>query len=162
MNRPSLYAAFGDKHELYLEVLESYWETSRQVMRETLAYDRPVHEALLRVYDKALDVYLPKGGRPRGCFAIGTATTEAVEHAKIRTSLINGLRWLDDVFEARLRYAQEQGELSADADPKVLAIIASAALHTLAIRSRAGEARAELEAIARAAVDVICARRPPA
>src|SRR5882672_1662828 len=41
-------------------------------------------------------------------------------------------------------------------DPAALARIASAVLHTLAIRSRAGDSRASLRAIADAAVQLIC------
>ena len=37
MNRPSLYAAFGDKHTLYLKALASYWQLSLMAMREALA-----------------------------------------------------------------------------------------------------------------------------
>ncbi len=37
MNRPSLYAAFGDKHALYLKALEHYWQLSFDAMREALA-----------------------------------------------------------------------------------------------------------------------------
>src|SRR5262245_66574327 len=46
MNRPSLYGAFGDKHDLYLRALARYWELSRGAMREALAYDRPLREAM--------------------------------------------------------------------------------------------------------------------
>src|SRR5215831_13477256 len=76
MNRPSLYAAFGDKHALYVKALEHYWQMGYAAMREALAYDRPLPEALMRVYAEALDIYFPAKGRARGCFAIGTATTE--------------------------------------------------------------------------------------
>jgi len=158
MNRPSLYAAFGDKETLYRKALEHYWRLGRDAMREALANDRPVREALLDVYERALSFYFPHRGEARGCFAIGTATSEAVAHPQIRTLLREGLRQLDKEFEARLRAAKARGEISRKADPKALAALASATLHTLAIRSRAGEPRAALEAMARAAVDVICAK----
>jgi len=49
-----------------------------------------------------------------------------------------------------------RGELRDDADPAALAVLASATLHTIAIRARAGVPRAELREIARKAVSVIC------
>ena len=158
MNRPSLYAAFGDKRALYLTALDHYWQLSYAAMREALAYDRPLGEALMRVYLKALSFYFPAKGRPRGCFAIGTATTEAVEDAKIRAAFAAGLRRLDESFAARIRAAQESGELSGDADPTALAKLAAATLHTIALRARAGTPRAELEQLARQAIGVICGR----
>ena len=45
MNPPSLYAAFGNKHALYLEALARYWEISLAATREALAEDRPLDEA---------------------------------------------------------------------------------------------------------------------
>src|SRR5262245_37592125 len=118
MNRPSLYGAFGDKHDLYLSALAHYWELSRAAMREALAYDRPLREALQRVYRLALSSYLSGRTGPRGCFAISTATTEAVRDAKIRTSLARGLREIDEAFEARIRFAKDRGELRRGADPR--------------------------------------------
>jgi TetR/AcrR family transcriptional regulator, copper-responsive repressor len=157
MNRPSLYAAFGDKHTLYLKALEHYWQLAFVAMREALASDdRGLDEALMRVYDGQLSIYFSGDGRPRGCFAIGTATTEAVEDPEIRKALEKGLHMLDAYLEARLRTARETGELKVHADPAALAVLASATLHTIAIRARAGVPRAELREIARRAVSVIC------
>jgi AcrR family transcriptional regulator len=157
MNRPSLYAAFGDKHALYLKALEHYWQLGLVVMREALADDDlALDEALMGAYDGQLSIYFSGDGRPRGCFAIGTATTEAAEDPEIRCALVEGLRALDADLEARLRTARETGELKDDADPAALAVLASATLHTIAIRARAGVPRAELREIARKAVSVIC------
>ena len=157
MNRPSLYAAFGDKHTLYLNALEHYWQLALVTMREALAdHDRPLGEVLMRAYEGQLSIYFSGDGRPRGCFAIGTATTEAVEDPEIRNALAEGVRMLDADLEARLRTAGERGELKDGADPAALAVLASATLHSIAIRARAGISRAELREIARKAVSVIC------
>jgi AcrR family transcriptional regulator len=157
MNRPSLYAAFGDKHTLYLKALERYWQLGLDTMREALSdHDRPLGEVLMRAYDAQLSIYFSGEGRPRGCFAVGTATTEAVEDPEVRSVLADGLRALDADLEARLRVAREMGELKEDADPAALAMLASAMLQTIAIRARAGVSRAELREIARKAVSMIC------
>ena len=124
--------------------------------REALAEDRPLAEALMLAYEAALSIYFSGDGRPCGCFALGTAVTEAVEDPEIRNSLAAGLRTIDADFEARLRTARERGELKDDADPAALAVLASATMHTIAIRARAGAPRAELREIARRAVSVIC------
>jgi AcrR family transcriptional regulator len=162
MNRPSLYGAFGDKQDLYLKALARYWDVSRVAMNEALANDLPLREALQRLYGKALSLYFSGKNGPRGCFAIGTATTEAVQDAKIRAALAEGLRTIDDAFEARIRFAKDHGDLPPGADPAALAMLASATLHTLAVRSRAGAARGALQAIVDAAVDVICGSPRPA
>ena len=156
MNRPSLYAAFGDKRALYLKALERYRAWSRAALKETLALDQPLRQTLRQVYAKTLAVYLSGEEGARGCFTIGTAATEAVGSPEVRAFLAETVRGLDDAFEARIRFARDRGELKADTDPAALASLASAVMHTLAIRSRAGEPRAALEAVAEAGVNLIC------
>jgi AcrR family transcriptional regulator len=156
MNRPSLYGAFGDKRALYLSALERYTEAGSRAMEQALDYERPIADALTNLYSAALALYFSGGGAARGCFLIGTAATEALANAEVRDLLNDALRAFDGCFEARLRHARDEGELPADADPASLAKIASAVLHTLALRSRAGDSRASLRATADAAVALIC------
>jgi AcrR family transcriptional regulator len=158
MNRPSLYGAFGDKRALYLRSLERYRARGRAALIDALAPDRPLREGLRRVYQTALALYYSGEGGARGCFLIGTALTESVGDAEVRTTLRDALLEFDAAFEARLRLARDRGELPRAADPRSLAKVASAVLHTLAIRSRAGEPRKALEAMLDPALDLICGK----
>jgi AcrR family transcriptional regulator len=161
MNRPSLYGAFGDKRALYLTALERYTGLGRAAMQAALAPGLSLRDSLLRVYDAALGFYFPERGAARGCFLIGTAATESVNDAEVRARLGGGLAEFDRQFEQRLARAQAEGELDPGADPALLAKVASAILHTLALRSRAGDSRASLRATARAGVELICGQAPP-
>lgn len=157
MNRPSLYAAFGDKHSLYIKALEQYWEFAAASMHEALTDSSlSLSEALMRFYEGQLSIYFSGDGQPRGCFAIGTATTEAVEDAEIREVLSDRLSRLDADLETRLQTAVTAGELKDNADPAALAVLASSLLHSISIRARAGKSREELTELARSAVNVIC------
>jgi AcrR family transcriptional regulator len=157
MNRPSLYAAFGDKRDLYLKTLEYYRNGSRALAREALADHPPLRVFLKRFYDKALELYLEGG--PRGCYTIGTAATVAAVDDGVRAFLAESVRTTDGFLKHQIVKAQERGEIAHDADAEALAYLASATLHTLAIRSRAGLPRMELDALADAAIGVICAKR---
>lgn len=156
MNRPSLYAAFVDKHALYLQTVERYIEAGRAAMEAALDETLPLAEVLLRVFDGALAWYLPTRAAQRGCLLIGTAAVEAVADEAVRERLAAGLRVFDKAFERRLRHAVQQGELPAKADAAMLARVASALLHSIALRARAGETRAALRATAVAGVALIC------
>lgn len=160
MNRPSLYGAFGDKHALYLATLRRYVDVNVVAMNEALSDDRPIKDALMHLYDLALGLYCRPGSVPKGCFLIGTAAVEAVNDEAVRTILGQGLQAFDRAFEARFERAQRSGEIDANADPAALARIASAILHTLAVRSRAGDKRAALRATAASGVALICAAGP--
>ena len=156
MNRPSLYGAFGDKRALYLATLVHYREVSRQAIDRVLGHDEPLRQALERFFRAALEFYLSGAAGQRGCFLIGTATTGAVLDPEIRTMLREALRGFDGKLEARLRLAVGQGDLPATADPAQLARLVSAMQHSMAIRARAGETREALEAMAAAAIALIC------
>jgi AcrR family transcriptional regulator len=160
MNRPSLYGAFGDKRELYLKTVERYRDASAALMSELLTSDVPVRDALARVFATALGIYLAGESGPRGCFLIGTTVTESVGDPEIRAVLRGALRRFDAAFETRLRQAVERGELPEGADPAALASVASALLHSIAVRARAGESREALEHIAAAGLDLICGKPP--
>ena len=85
MNRPSLYGAFGDKHELYLAALDRYVAVSRgQMRRKSSPTSAPLAAGLQRVYDAALALYSRTRRAPLGCFLIGTAATEAAATAQVR------------------------------------------------------------------------------
>jgi TetR/AcrR family transcriptional regulator, copper-responsive repressor len=155
MNRPSLYAAFGDKRALYLRALNRYWDRGLKAMDEALRPEMPLAEMLYRLYELALGLYFPQKGRSRGCFGIGTALTEAVEDPLIREAFADGLRRIHAGFESCIRRAKSRGELTASADVETLAGLASAVLSSLAVRSRAGMPRDSLQRFARASARAI-------
>lgn len=159
MNRPSLYAAFGDKKALYLKALARFTEEMRLALGRDLYGNDDVAAALNRFYAGALDFYLTGPDGPRGCFAICTATAEAANDADIRASLETILKEIDEGIEARLKQAQSLGQIDADADTGALAQLAAATLHSLAVRSRAGESRKTLEALAFQTVKLIAPKR---
>jgi AcrR family transcriptional regulator len=156
MNRPSLYGAFGDKRELYIKSYQRYRADARAAMVDLFREEMPIRMRLERIYAVALDIYLSGEAGPRGCFTVMTAASEAVADPEIRAMVLEGFSELDKAFASCFRLAEENGELPATADPAVLAQIASATIHSIAIRARARVPRKELEAITKGAIDVMC------
>ncbi|MCA1374617.1 MULTISPECIES: TetR/AcrR family transcriptional regulator [Bradyrhizobium] len=155
MNRPSLYGAFGDKRELYIKSYQRYRDEAGAAMVAIFREEMPLRQRLERIYAAALDIYLSGDTGPRGCFTVVTAASEAVGDPEIRAMVLDGLTGLDKAFASCFRRAKEKGELPESADPFALAQIASATIHTIAIRSRARVPRKELEAIVKSAIDVM-------
>jgi AcrR family transcriptional regulator len=155
MNRPSLYGAFGDKRELYIKSYQRYRDEARVAMQEIFRADMPVRQRLERIFASALNIYLSGETAPRGCFTVVTAASEAVGDPEIRAMVLEALDGLDKAFANCFRRAKEKGELPDGADPTVLAQMASATIHSVAIRSRARVPRKELEAIVKGAIDVM-------
>ena len=156
MNRPSLYGAFGDKRELYIKSYQRYRDDARAAMIDVFRIELPIRKRLERIYTIALDIYLSGEAGPRGCFTVMTAASEAVGDPEIRAMVLDGFTELDKAFARCFRLAREKGELRASTDPAVLARVASATMHSMAIRARARVPREELEAMAKGAIDVMC------
>ena len=155
MNRPSLYGAFGDKRELYIKSYRRYREDARAAMQDIFREQQAIRQRLLRIYAVALDIYLSGEAGPRGCFTVMTAASEAVSDPEICAMVLEGFSELDKAFAACFRFAKEKGELPASADPVALAQLASATIHSIAIRARARVPRKELEAIVKGAIDLM-------
>jgi len=159
MNRPSLYAAFGDKQSLYLKAMDRFSGGMREAVRGKLFNDGPLAEALTGFYMTAIELYLSGEEGPRGCFVIGTAPAEAPHNETIRSALDGILKEIDEAFEARLTLAKKQGELPTDADPAALGLVAAACMHSLGVRARAGEPRKALQSLASQAVRLIAPQK---
>jgi AcrR family transcriptional regulator len=157
MNRPSLYAAFGDKKALYLKALASYHNAALAGIDR--AFSAPsLRDSLDCFFGLALKLHLSGDGAQRGCLLTGTAAVESVHDPEIRAMLAQSVADYDARIEARLRLAREKGELSEKADPAGLARLVSAALYSSAVRARAGDKRENLEATDRLVVDLVCAQ----
>jgi TetR/AcrR family transcriptional regulator, copper-responsive repressor len=155
MNRPSLYGAFGDKRELYLKSYARYRADARAALLDIFKAELPIRKRLQCIFAVVLDSYLSGDAGPRGCFTVMTAASEAISDPEIRAMVLEGFSELDKAFAACFRLAKEKGELPGAADPVVLAQLASATVHTIAIRARARVPRKQLEAIAEGAIDVM-------
>lgn len=156
LNRPSLYAAFGDKQALYMAALDKSRAEAGRALLEALAGDEPLRQCLERVFSHAAQMYMRGDLGQRGCFLVGTAVTEAVTDANIRHALGCALDNLDKAFEQRFRRASQAGELARDADIPALAKLATATLNGMAIRARAGGDAKTLAQLAKGFVALTC------
>ncbi|WP_331374774.1 TetR/AcrR family transcriptional regulator [Sinorhizobium chiapasense] len=156
MTRPSLAGAFGDKEALYIAALERYRDAGVDALRETLSGKLPLRTELAEVLRKSADVYMASTDAARGCLLIGTASVEAVHRPAVRRVLQESLAAFNAVLEGRIRKAVAEGELDPEADAAGLTSVASAIMHSLAVRARAGEPRDALDKLSGAAIDLIC------
>jgi AcrR family transcriptional regulator len=154
LNRPSLYAAFGDKHALYMAALGRTRDGAVAAMRAVLGREGRLRDVLRDLLDGAIGAYVAGEMGQRGCFIIGTAVTQAVDDPQARELAAGFVADEDAVF--RERFARAANELAPGITPEGGAMIATAALHTLAIRARTGDGREALTRVADAAVGAIC------
>jgi AcrR family transcriptional regulator len=158
LNRPSLYAAFGDKHALYLAALEQSRAEGIGALAAVLKQDQPLRAVMQLVMARTITIYRRGDAGQRGCFVVGTGVTQAVNDPDARAVLGRYVAEMDALFAAR--FTADRDQLAAGLTPDAAAAMATAAIHTLAIRARAGAGEAELQAVARAAVTMVCGPEP--
>lgn len=151
LNRPSLYAAFGDKEQLYIHTLRFYGARSLAALDAVLGGPGTIQQRLTAVYMGSIDLYTAPPDRP-GCMIVGTAAVEAPTHPRI-AAVAAGL--LADI-EKRLEAAFAASDLPRDPTPAARARMAGAIMYAIAIRARIGIKASELRAFANAMVPVIC------
>lgn len=153
LNRPSLYGAFGDKKALYLAALQQSRREMIASLTAALASPAPLRQVLGVIYARTSEIYRAGAQGQQGCFLIGTAVTESVVDPQVREVLDQAFGELDGVYLAR--FADSKSELTGD--PAALAPIATAIMHTMAVRARAGADEAALRAIYETGIGLICA-----
>jgi TetR/AcrR family transcriptional regulator, copper-responsive repressor len=158
LNRPSLYAAFGDKHALYLAALERSRAEATAALGAALATEAPLRAVLTAILDRTVEIYRRGEEGQRGCFLIGTAVTQAVDDPQARAMLGRFIAETDGLFRAR--FERDAAALAKGVTPAGAGAMASGTFHTLAIRARTGASEPDLKAIGLAAVTMICGPKP--
>jgi AcrR family transcriptional regulator len=154
LNRPSLYAAFGDKHALYMAALERSAREATTALGAALQTEAPLRTILGVIFDRTVEIYRRGEVGQRGCFLVGTAVTQAVDDPEARALLGSFIAQTDGLFAQRFEAQKDQ--LAPALTPALAGAMASATFHTLAIRARTGAGEAELKALGQGAADLIC------
>jgi TetR/AcrR family transcriptional repressor of nem operon len=121
VSRSSLYAAFPDKSALFLATLEHYLDTVTRAKLERLAQGG---RAALAIKGFLLDIAdeRPSANVPaHGCLLTNTAVEIGAGEAQIAELVRKAFARLERALAARLCEARQQGDLSADTDPKQFA-----------------------------------------
>lgn len=146
ITRPSLYAAFGNKEDLFRRAVDRYSEGPAAYFREALAAPtaRAVAERLLR---GAADL----GGEqchPPGCLLVNGALScgDAAEVA--RRELLSRRAAGEAAIRRRLERAQAEGDLPAKADSAALARYVAALVYGMAVLASGGATREDLQRVA--------------
>jgi AcrR family transcriptional regulator len=153
IEKPSLYAAFGDKEALFRKVLDHYQTGPANMMFAALQEPtaRRMIERLLR--QSAVAGSNPR--TPRGCLYVQGALACGSDSDCVRTELISRRAAGEAALRKRLQRAKKEGDLPKSTDPAGLARYIMAVLHGMSVRSTSGASRKELRGIAEMALRAI-------
>ena len=145
INRPSLYAAFGDKEALFRKVLDCYETGPAAYFSEALNQStaRAVVERLLR---GAVDV-MTAPRNPRGCLLIQGVLTCSEHESDLRKDLMGRNAAGEKAVRQRFERARREADLPLDSNSTDLARYVMTVLRGLAVQAGGGATRKQLRSV---------------
>lgn len=150
VERPALYAAFGNKEALFGRALEWYNARHASYIPEALtrATSRQVVEA---IFSGVIELCTRDPQRP-GCLGVNAALATSDDAEPVRQGLIKWRTDAETALRRRLNAAQAEGDLPADANPAALSAFVQAVAQGMAVQAKSGASRARLSSVARQAM----------
>jgi AcrR family transcriptional regulator len=146
ITRPSLYAAFGNKDQLYRQALDRYERGPARYMEEALAAPT-AREAVERLLNAAIALQT-SASNPGGCLVVQGALARGDEAAPMRREVIAHAAASTAALRKRLERAQTEGDLPPDARPADLARYVATLINGTAVAAASGATRKQLAAVA--------------
>jgi AcrR family transcriptional regulator len=150
INRPSLYAAFGNKEQLFRKVMDRYGRGCASYLCEALKEltARGVAEKILQ----GTAEFLGDPNHPPGCLALHGALACGDGAESVRRELIDRRSATTEELRKRLARAKRERDLPADADPAALARYVSAVAQGMSVQAAGGATRKDLLLIVKTAM----------
>lgn len=120
LNRSSIYNTFGDKLQLFLAALQRYQSQQNDLLRKAFADAKSPREAISLLFqDLGGKIVF---GDQLGCLLTNSTTELASNESTVANFLADNKQRVVGAFAALIEGAQQLGEISADRNPKILAL----------------------------------------
>jgi AcrR family transcriptional regulator len=146
---PSLYAAFGNKQQLFLEAMRRY-AGDPAVLEQELAGAPTARDAIAGILRRAAMLYTGET-TPPGCLLASAAATGSPEALKVREAVAAERRSIRDIIIRRIEVDIAKRLLPPDTRSATLADLAIAVGQGMSVLARDGADRACLLSVAEAA-----------
>lgn len=150
INRPSLYAAYGNKEALFGKALDRYAERAVAFFRG--AMEKPTTRAIVEhlLFSAAEALTCPEN--PQGCMMVRCTLASGKTADSIRLELAKRRADGESILRTRLERAGAEGDLPPGADPADLARYVTTVYQGMSVQAAGGASREQLCAVARTAL----------
>ncbi|MER5963942.1 TetR family transcriptional regulator [Streptomyces sp. NPDC002057] len=121
VGRASIYATFGNKHDLYLKAMDRYLETRDPRTVEELSSAGPALPAVRALVRRFAAEASTDGERLNGCFVTNSAAELGPHDTAVARRVELSWELIETLLYGALTRARAGGELPADRDPRALA-----------------------------------------
>jgi TetR/AcrR family transcriptional repressor of nem operon len=143
LGKGSIYAAFGDKHQLFLSALRLYSDATRSAMHAALSSDKPAIEKLRMLFQ------FPENGKSRtqpyrGCFLANSTTELAAHDCDVRDL---ARQTYQGILTEVVEQAKRDGDLARTPEPAELGRLILVVLQGIEFLRKSGMTAEEVHAI---------------
>jgi len=145
LSKPSLYAAFGDKEQLFKAAFARYRARQTEFASKALAHPQVragVESLLLGLVDRQT-----QAGKPHGCLMVHGNLVGTPESRQVREELQLHRRAVVSKLRERLRKAQAEGDFPASVDAADYALFITTLIQGLAVQAAGGASRKSLHRV---------------
>ncbi|RII20940.1 HTH-type transcriptional repressor ComR [Streptomyces sp. YIM 130001] len=121
IGRASLYATFGNKHDLYLKAMDRYIQSRDPALIDELSQPGPVLPAVRTLVRRFADEAADEATRRDGCLVTNTAVELGPHDRESTRRVESSWEHIETPLHSALVRARAQGELAAHHDPQALA-----------------------------------------
>jgi AcrR family transcriptional regulator len=150
INRPSLYAAFGNKEQLFRKAIDRYVTGPAGYIRTALALPN-ARVAVEQLFAGSIGL-LTDPRNPGGCLVIQGALACGATAESVRRELVAVRAAGLDLIHERLKQAQRDGELPTETNLADLARYIATVVHGLGVQAAGGATRRQLQRVAELAM----------
>jgi AcrR family transcriptional regulator len=151
INKPSIYAAFGNKEELFRKALARYITGPVAFVGEAMK-EPTARQAIEKFLLLAVDFFSDKS-TPNGCMVVQAALTGGQGSSAIQQELIGYRKSIESSFSQRFDLAKEQGDLPQHVNTKQLAKYIATIHQGMSVQATSGATREELKAVVEMALN---------
>lgn len=146
VNVPSLYAAFGNKEQLFKKAVDRYLQRPASYLPNALK-EPTARQAAQKLLDGAICMVMQRG-RPDGCLLVQGALASGPDSDVIRKDLSVRRAGAEAAVRRRFERAVAEGDLPATVDPVKLARYVITVVWGMSVQAAGGATRAQLKEIA--------------
>jgi AcrR family transcriptional regulator len=145
INRPSLYAAFGNKEQLFRKALDRYRTGPQSFLGEALA--KPTARAVVEALFSGFVRMQRDRDKARGCLIVSGALACGKGAEPVRRELAESRQAAVTALRERLERAVQEGDLPEATDCATLARYIATVLNGLAVQAASGATVKELRLV---------------
>ncbi|MDD3413492.1 MAG: TetR/AcrR family transcriptional regulator [Lachnospiraceae bacterium] len=152
IHRKSIYDTFGDKHSLYLKVIERYGEFSTAKFKAETLRAKTSYQALQYIFDYIIE---ESEDKHYGCLFVNAATEFGPWDQEVLKKTEDAFNQAENFITEIIKQGQEKGELSIKYDSVLLGEILHNALLGLRVLVKTSANKEKMHSIANFFLDLI-------